>query len=248
MPVNTRNSPDPEVITTLRAEFGRMRDELSSKIDSLKAHFDAVIAQKDEEIYRIGKENKELKDCITRLEEKLDDSDAYERRDCVVLSGDSIPAANIGENCKEVAVQLIKEKLRINLQSSDISTAHRLGRKSITQGPDRRKVILKLCRRDLKRDIIAACKELKPGFFVNESLTPTRNSILFALRRMRRIGPDSPVKGTATIDGKVFVWIRPEGSTRDQRLQINTVSKLREFSVDVMKKPLSDCVPELNFQ
>ena len=58
MPANTRNSPDPQVLATLRAEFGRMRDELSSKIDSLKANFDAVIAQKDEKLYRFGKENK----------------------------------------------------------------------------------------------------------------------------------------------------------------------------------------------
>ena len=240
MPTNTRNSPDNHIISTLRAEITKMRDELSAKIDDMKAHFDSVLAEKDVEIQRISCENRHLRESLVRLEEKLDDSDAYERRDCIVLSGDLIPEATTGENCKEVSLQLIKEKLRINLQSSDVSTAHRLGRKPTTQGPDKRKLILKLCRRDLKRDIIAACKELKPGFYVNESLTPTRNAILFALRRMRRSTPDSPVKGTATIDGRVFVWVKPPGSSRDQRLLINTMSSLREFSLKYMNKPLNE--------
>ena len=246
MPANTRNSPDGQAISSLRAEFIKMRDEMKKEMEDLKTKFETAIAKKDEDIERLSSENKELRACADRLEEKLDDSDAYERKDCIVFSGDDVPSAGLGENCKEVVLQLVKEKLKINLQPSDVSTAHRLGRKPVSQGADRRKLIMKLCRRDMKRDIIHACKELKPGFYANESLTPTRNSILFALRQMKRIGNNSPVKGTATVDGNVYAWIRPVGATRDQRVLVNTLPKLREFSINIMKKPLTEFLPEMS--
>ena len=233
-----------KIISTLRTEFQKIRDELMEKMESMELSFQTQLAQKDQEISKIRQDNASLRKSVTLLEEKLDDSDAYERRDCIVLSGDGLPAAENGENCLQVACQLVKDKLRVNLQPSDISTAHRLGRKPATQGPDRRKIIIKLCRRDLKRDILDACKQLKPGFFANESLTPTRNTIIFALRRMKRSSEDSPVKGTATIDGRVFVWIKSSGASRDLRLSVNSRQKLEEFSLKYMKKPLSDYVTE----
>ena len=126
--------------------------------------------EKDAEISALKETNNSLETRIARLEEKVDDNDAYERRDCIVLSGDGIPASEPGENCIEVGRSLIKEKLKLNFLPTDVSTAHRLGKKPTAQGPDRRKIIMKLCRRDLKRDIIHACKQAKPGFFINESL------------------------------------------------------------------------------
>ena len=85
----------------------------------------------------------------------------------------------------------MKHRLKINIKSTDLSTAHRLVPKPKTQGPDRRSIIIKLCRRELKHDLITACKKYKPpNFFINESLTPTRNSIFshsVKLRKKNRI-------------------------------------------------------------
>ena len=52
-----------------------------------------------------------LKSSLCKLEEKVDDADAYERRDTLVFFGDGIPASEVGENCSQVLCQVIKDKL-----------------------------------------------------------------------------------------------------------------------------------------
>ena len=229
-------------IASLQSSFAEVRNELLQRIDSLEITFQNQLKQKDEELSTIKKENKILRTSIARLEEKIDDSEASERRDSLILSGE-LPTAVAGENCKQRALDLFKEKLRLDIQPSEISTAYRLGKKPSIQGPDKRKILVKLCRRDLKKDIINACKEMKPGFFVNESLTPTRNTILYALRMMKRES-NSPIKGTATIDGRVFVWIKKDDSNHDQRILMNSPQKLEDFCLKMMNKPISNYINE----
>ena len=231
------------IISGFRAEFTAFKEEYMKQFDEMKTHFQIEMKKRDDAIAILKQENKTIQDHVARLEEKIDDAEAYERRDCVVVSGESVPPAQTGENCIEVSCSLLREKLNLNIGPTDISTAHRMGKKPSVQGPDRRKIILKLCRRDLKKDILQACKQVKPGFFVNESLTPARNTILFALRQMKR-ATNSPVKGTATIDGRVFVWVETPGASRDLRVAVNTRAKLMQFSLQYMNKPLSEYVTE----
>ena len=186
--------------------FSKLREELLERISSLEITFQNQLEQKNQEIKAIKDENQILRTSLKKLEEKIDDSEALEKRDCIVISG-NIPTAEIGENCVQKVHDLIKNKLRINIQPSDVSTAYRLGKKPVSQQPDKRKIMVKLCRRDLKKDILNACKEIKPGFFINESLTPTRNTILYILRQIKR-EPNSLLKGATTIDGRVFAWIK----------------------------------------
>ena len=188
-------------------------------------------------------ESKNLRDLVSRLEERIDDTDAYERRDCVVFNGDALPIAASGENTASIATDIIRNKLRINIKQEEISTAHRIGKKPVNQTPDRRKIIIKLCRRDLKKDILFACKELKPGFYANESLTPLRNTILYGLRKMKRDDTASAVvRGASTYDGRVFAWIRTPGSTKDSRISINTRIKFEEFTKKYINLPVEQFI------
>ena len=231
------------IIAGIREELRAFRDEYRQQFDEFKLNFHEEMKKRDEAISLLEQKNKTLEDYVTRLEEKIDDAEAYERRDCVVVSGEAVPPAQTGENCIQVACKLFRDKLNLNVSPSEVSTAHRLGKKPSVQGADRRKLILKLCRRDLKKEIIQVCKQVKPGFFVNESLTPARNTILYALRQMKRAS-NSPVKGTATIDGRVFAWVEAPGASRDLRVAVNTRAKLMQFSLQHMNKPLSEYVTE----
>lgn len=114
-----------------------------------------------------------LKDRVTLLEEKvdklneaLDSAESSDRRDTLVISGD-IPAASAGENCKLVVLELIKEQLNLVVADCDVSYAQRIGKKAINQVTDRRNLMFKLCRRDLKLDIMQACRRLRPRFYIN---------------------------------------------------------------------------------
>ena len=181
-----------------------------------------------------------------KLEEKSEDIEAYEGRDTVVLSGQVLPTATSDENCIQIATQLVKDQLKMNLSPHEISVAHRIGSKPPGAFVDKRSIIVKLCRRDTKRELLSNQRRVKPaGFFINENLTPMRNTIMYALRKMRHF-PDSRVKGCSSHDGKVYAWVKTSPnagpSVKDTRIPVNSREKLEEISESFTDKPLSHFV------
>ena len=211
----------------------------------LKLEFLEQLHLKTIQIEELSHTVKALKDRVSKLEERVEDSEAYERKDTLIISGANIPPVIPGENCVSLVCDLFKSSLKLNVQPTDISTAHRVGKKPLNQQVDRRNIILKLCRRDVKADILHACRQLKPKFYVNESLTPTRNSIMYVLRCARK-KPQSKVIGCSSIGGRVFAWIKsPNGAqmdNRNRRVPINTRSELETFCIDVLEEPLSNYI------
>ena len=63
---------------------------------------------------------------------------------------------------------MVANKLSLNISASDVSVAHRLGKKIETKGDDKRPVIAKFCRQDVKRTIPTAGRTKKAeNFFVS---------------------------------------------------------------------------------
>lgn len=182
------------------------------------------------------------------MEEKIDDADAYERRDTVIVSGKAVPTVTDGESCLQIVSDLLKNELKLIVPATDISTAHRLGKRPATQQPDNRSIIVKLCRRDLKKDILDACRQLKPEMYVNESLTPTRNTIMYVLRKAKRKCPDK-ISGCISIDGRVCVFVKPPNpdapGARNSRMFVNTPHKLELFCHDILETPLATFIENL---
>ena len=129
---------------------------------------------------------------------------------------------------------------------NDINIAHRTGKKPLNQSPDKRDLVVKLCRRDLKRPLIAASKnipaERKSNLYINEHVTPLRKTILYSLRQMRRAHPDL-VKGCTTFEGSVYAYTKPPSGSpttaRDQRHLVNNKEALVKFCREYVKKPLT---------
>jgi hypothetical protein len=132
-----------EILQGIRDDFQTFRQEI---LEQLKT--------RNEEVVELKAEVGMLKNTVARLEDRIDDSDAYERRDTLIFSGDAVPDTLQEENCSNIVLKLVKDKLLLTLSPGDISTAHRLGRKPVAQGPDRRRIVAKLCRRDTKREIL----------------------------------------------------------------------------------------------
>ena len=178
---------------------------------------------------------KNLNDRVNHLEELVDDENAYSRRESLIFSGPAV-LAEVGDSeiCAPAVIKLLKSNLNIQVNPNDISVSHRLGSKSIQQGPDKRSIIAKFCRRDVKRDILASARRVKPSnFYVNESLTNVRQKINHALRIAKSKRPDV-ISGITTIEGRVFAWRKGASGGRDVRHCINTLSKLDEFCMQNM--------------
>ena len=146
----------------------------------------------------------------------------------------------------KVVKKLVKDQLKIDLDDREISVCHRPGEKSRTQGPDKRKLIVKFGRRSTKVDVLSTARKMKArNLYVNESLTPVSQTISFVLRKMRKKFPEK-ISGSTTFDGKNFVWVKPSNpearGARDLRHAITSREKLKNFSVRVLERPLTDFI------
>ena len=212
---------------------------IKTEFDKMREDFNQMLNLKEQEIRELHGEVETLKKRVKILENQVDDSDAYERRDTLILSGPSLPPVERGENCVSVVKKLLQDQIRLDVNESEFSVAHRLGARPQNQTSDKRSLIVKFCRRECKRDVIIACKKAKnSNLFANESLTPKRRAILEALKKMKRSLPEH-VKGCTTIDGKVFVYTKSlQTNGRDHRHLVNSHDDLVKFCTDHVKQPL----------
>ena len=237
-------------IEKVKREFGEIVTEkinvinisLLSEMERLRTEFMETLHSKTREVDQLRGEVDMLKKKLSILEDNLDGAEAYERRDSIIVSG-GIPAEVSGENCVEIVRQIAKEKLKLEIATSDISTAHRIGKRP--QAPHlKRNFIVKLCRRDIKSELISASKKQdKSGnrIYINESLTPQRNSIYHTLRRIKKEHP-GVINGCTTVDGKVIVYTKPltSAGNRDMRHIVNTREQLVCFCQEYIKVPLEN--------
>ena len=118
---------------------------------------------------------------VASLNSNIDNNSQYERKYTLILSCPNLPNAVPIENCKLIVQDLVRREANLNINPSDISIFHWIGRKSCTL-PDKRNIIFKLSRRDLVNEIFSACKQIRSSFFLHCFLTPTRSKVLYALR------------------------------------------------------------------
>ena len=221
-------------------------------------------AEKDELIGELKTEVASLQNRVERLESKLDEAGQYSRLDTITISPKkdvngaflpgTVPNFDQPKNTKNIVLQLFKDHLRLNLTDQDISISHRLQRpRSPTADHDRRNIIVRFCRKDLIGTIFRACKEMTPPFYINESLTPVRRTICYALRTLKK--KHSNLKKVNTFKGVPRVFIAapsgpPSASTRARasvttdttlkRIEISTILELENFVRVHLKTNLHD--------
>ena len=140
----------------------------------------------------------------------------------------------------------------MNISTQDISTAHRVGKKPIRQGNDKRGIIVKLCRRDLKYDFMHACRNQPTGhprLYVNESLTPARSTILFTLRQMKKAHPNL-IAGCSSYEGRIYAYTKDLNyisvNRKNRRHLVNTHAMLQQFCSEHVKRPFETFLENWN--
>ena len=187
------------------------------------------------------------------MEDLTDENDAYERRDTMILSGTPIPVCSTNENVTEVVKKVVHDLLNADVDASDISSAHRLGKIRPGNSPDNRPIIVKLCRRSKKKELLSKCRQAqqnippKNRLFINDSLTPKRRAIAFAIRKMKQFD-NSLVTGCTSIDGNIYAFTKsPMAGGRDKKHLVNTYEKLQQFCTEFVQKPIDFFLSEWKF-
>ena len=122
----TSNSQD--IKSKLSREGKLLVTFMEEAISKLKTDLEFVIQSKNLEIHELKSEVDVLRDEVKKLKYMVDDADAYERRDTVIISGDALPTATTGEICSEIVREVVKTELKMTLPTDSISTVHRLGK------------------------------------------------------------------------------------------------------------------------
>ena len=261
MPRPTKNSQSTPILSLddLSLDSRYIAELVNSKFDEMNEE----ISNLKELLTTEKKARSELLDKVTALEQKvaklessLDDEDAYVRRETLIFNGTDIPPPTAGEICSNIIRDVVKKKLKIVLQPSDISVAHCSGKKPTNQAQDRRGIHVKFCRRDTKREIMMAKKDNSDPqhtLFANECLTPKRRTILYALRQMKKKFP-ALVKGCTTQDGRVYAFTPSASSSnsasatfhRDRKHLVNSHDSLVTFCREFVKLPLENFLDSWN--
>lgn len=219
---------------------------LEKRMNTVLKKYEDKMATRESQIEEMSTEILNLRKKVMSLEDKIEDTEAYERRDTVIVSGSDLPDGTEDEDTPKVFTSIIKNKIGVIVKPTDISVAHRLGRKSLTQGPDKRNIIVKLCRREMKHDLLKACKTVKPrNLFINESLTRTRSTALYGLRQAKKKFPNK-ISGYSTYDGKVYVWLKPPNPTaphaKNSKIMVNTKERFYDLCAKTLLCPPTELV------
>jgi hypothetical protein len=178
-------------------------ESIKKQLEPLRGLNDLRLAlvEATEKIELLVEENRELKTKISEknvkiiaLESKVNSLEQYGRRDCLEIHGIEETAR---ENCLAL-IQGLAKASGLTLHPSDISTAHRIP----NQKGERKKIIVKLVRRDCRNALFDSIKSSRPtvtnlnvelsrmgipplrveqdreGIFANESLTKHNRGIL----------------------------------------------------------------------
>ena len=235
---NPTSNDGKYILTPFIKLFQEFLSSIDDKFDDFKKVLAETTAQRNEfstQVSLLKTENSKQAEMIDKLEAQLDDQDQYVRRESLVFSGDSIPAWQPAENCVDIVSKIITEKLgqETSISPADVSVAHRLGPKPTNSSPDRRSIIVRFCRRNVKYQIINKARKSKPlGLYVNESLTPLRQKITGAIRKAKREFPNV-ISGYNTVDGNISLYVKPPNpdapGARNTRMTVNTMKALDDF-------------------
>ena len=203
----------------LDTQYQEEREAQNSRLASMENRMKTL----EDRVTALEKENQDLHTKNAALNVKSDDLENYGRRNTIVISGSSLPASTKDENCIDVATDVIRAQLGLtSFSRTDIDVAHRLG-KPRPGSQDKRSMIVKLVRRENKRTIFNACRIKKPvNLFFNESVSRTRSSILYVLRKASK---DFPTKfgSCTTEDGNIKIRLpTPEDPSKFTKETVNT--------------------------
>ena len=246
-------SPESKSLLNLLIEAMKtMLNERDNKVSELEDKLDAEILDKESKITALNTEienyksvNTDLASQLTKMVNAHDELEAYGRLDSLVFSGEKIKVYQPDEDCVSIAKNIINSELKLAIDPI-ISTAHRMGRPPAPDStiPDKRSIIVKFVKRDDKFQVLkkATNKSTRVnGLYVNESLTPMRAKILNVLRKCKKSG-NSLLKGTSTLNGRVFAVHKASATSPDDaemmRTEINTKERLQDFVTNFLKESL----------
>ena len=175
---------------------------------------------------KLTEENENLRERVTMLERKADQSEQYSRRNCLRISG---VRETPFENTDNIVIGLAAD-IDADIGLPQIDRSHRLGDPAKARPNRPRDIIVKFATYRYRQEFYKRRTLLKErnhsGVFVNEDLTKHRSSLLYNARSLAKV---ELVKGAWSSDGNILVK-----NSKDKIHRVNVVSDLFQFGLLVM--------------
>ena len=218
-----------KALNDLENESNEHINKLTSENDELKSKLEVLSLKNDQDKGNINGKILTMTSKMAKLEIDQEASAVAELNDSLLVSGTIVPPENSQEDTKQIALDLMRNQVKINLQENDILSAQRVGPKTKNGEALARKITIKLASLETKRDIFKSAKTARPAnLYINECLIPTRQKIHYVLRLARKNHPNKIV-GLSTSNGSVFIWLKTPKQNNNLRLKINTIDALKRF-------------------
>lgn len=161
------------------------------------------VHQNMKEVDKLKQELTTLKNENTQLEKRIDDAEQYSRRNCLLLHGVTEDA---NEDTTAVVTDIIKKKLKIDIDGNDFDRTHRLGRVNppSEDGKTRpRPIIMRFISYTDRAAVYKEKRHMKHSpMLISENLTAKRMAIFRAAYRMVKEGK---IANVWTQDGRITV-------------------------------------------
>ena len=201
----------------------------------VRAMLSITNAKLEEERKRHDAEIASLKSQVEELMVERDDLENYGRRNTIVISGPSVPPSRTHEDCYEAVTSIVSSQLGVKLDRQQIDVCHRLpvpksNKPNAQLDATKKPIIVKFTRRETKHVILRASRTKKPkDIYFNESLSSTRQKILYVVRKVKASHP-TIVASYKTEDCNIRVFSPSPGDpSRFNMTTLNTRRALDEF-------------------
>jgi len=193
-----------ELKSVLKAE---VITEVQTKID---AELSAVIEPLQAELYHLRQDNAKMRSELLRQELEADELPQYSRRMCLDVSN---IAGDEGSPTDDIEGKILRrcQEVGVELTSNDIDRCHRKGRFR-PEFINQRLTIVKFTNSKARQRVYENRRKFGDGIFVQENLTPLRESLSYRCRKLIR---DSIITNT-WVSGAEYLYsqrTRPEAAS-----------------------------------
>ncbi|MCG8048529.1 MAG: hypothetical protein N0E48_23410, partial [Candidatus Thiodiazotropha endolucinida] len=218
-----------------------VKQMLTEEIDRLvKEKVALETAELRNTVSTLKADNKKLADSISELEVKLstrvDDLEQYSRRPCLRIAG--LPEQD--DEDTDLLVLELAGRLNADVQETDIEVSHRVGPSRGSTDDDRigdpdgrhikrREIIVKFRNPKARLSLLKSRTKLrknKERLYINEDLTPTRKTLAFQCRQLRRVGK---IQKTWVYNGTVNIL-----DNGGNKVKISHISHLHPYGIETL--------------
>ena len=212
----------------LDQKLQELRKEMQGFINKENKNLLAQLNKKEQEIKSLKDDNLSLTKKVQHLEDRLDSIETTRLRETVVISGRDVPAATPQEDNVTTVIKLLQDKAQLSVEKDEITQAIRTGKKSEGQQRPTEHLEVTFKNREAKLNVIRCIRRVQPNIYVNEKLTPTRSTILYALRKAKKMKPEK-IAAVTSMDGKPCIYFKNSSDEQNQRIFLTTPEKLQSF-------------------